>query len=453
MKPLPVFAVATILALTVVLAVPFVANAHLGDPSLPWGRGAALVLTPQADGDPLLPWGRGWGREKFQPQSAPAGDYAIYVREGGAYPDDAVVWPVFEALESLYAAAGHEFTIEYWFKLSSGYDSNGKELFDHHIPSNEGFWTAFQNGQLWAGIDTEVGNDSSAIHIHTGSGFNDGEWHHYALVRDLSGSPAHLCLYLDGAGSCYVDGSDSQWAHVYEDIRPSNNRDGDDDNNYPLYVIGARTNGGGEIEALIDELRISGVARYRDDFTPPTAPFALDANTVMLFHFDEGAGNTTYGRDSNNDPIEGTLVEDLGWYGLGADPLDPGDPADAAHLAEMWVSGRFGSMAPSLTLTSPDGGEVWRTGSQRQIRWALTGTINHVSLSYSTDGFTAVSHTIVASTPNTGVYDWTTPVISSTTTRVRVADVANPAIYDDSNADFILTDIACYLPVILKSWP
>jgi hypothetical protein len=61
-------------------------------------------------------------------------------------------------------------------------------------------------------------------------------------------------------------------------------------------------------------------------------------------------------------------------------------------------------------------------------------------------------NTVVLPTPNTGVYTWTTPITPSTTTRVRVADAANPDIYDDSDANFTLTDTIyyIYLPVIIK---
>lgn len=437
MKLQPVVALPVTLALAMVLVFPLAADAHPGNPGLPVDGALATTLDP---------------RTSRWPQPTAAGDYAIYVRASGTYPDDGIVIPVLEALEARYAAANREFTVEYWFKLRSGYDSNGKELFDHHVPSNEGFWTAFQNGKLWAGIDTKPASDNTAIHVRTGSGFNDEKWHHYALVRDLNASPDRLCLYLDGVGTCYADGSNSQWAHVYEDIRPSDNRDGDDGNNYPFYVIGARTSGAGEIEAWIDELRISAVARYRNNFTPSSAPFVLDANTVMLFHFNEGTGNTTVGRDGSNNPIQGTLVRDLGWYGIGATPLDPGNPTESIWLGQMWASGRFGGSSPSLTLTSPAGSVLWKTGAPYEIRWTWSGTTTHASLSYSTDGFVAVKQTIVTSTLNDGAYTWTTPVTPSTTTRVRVADTGNPAIYDDSDADFILTDniYFAYLPLILK---
>jgi hypothetical protein len=63
-------------------------------------------------------------------------------------------------------------------------------------------------------------------------------------------------------------------------------------------------------------------------------------------------------------------------------------------------------------------------------------------------------NTAALPTPNTGVYTWTTSVTSSATARVRVADAVDPAIYDDSDADFTLTDklFLVHLPVILRSW-
>jgi hypothetical protein len=36
-----------------------------------------------------------------------------------------------------------------------------------------------------------------------------------------------------------------------------------------------------------DELRFSRVIRYAQDFAPPRQPFADDADTLQLFHFDQ----------------------------------------------------------------------------------------------------------------------------------------------------------------------
>ncbi len=398
----------------------------------------------------------------FAQPAQSGGDYAIHVRTSGNYSDDGVILPVFEVLEARYAAANKEFTIEYWFKLPAGYDSTGRELFDHHQPSQEGFWTAFQNGHLWAGIDTESGNDSTAIHLNPFSlspNFNDGQWHHYALVRDLTASPDQLCLYLDGVGACYLDGSNPNWASVASNIRSAQNRDGDDSYNLPLYAIGGRVTGAGQIEATVDELRISDKARYRTNFTPITGPFAVDLNTVMLFHFDEGSGNKTSGLSSTaNLTLDATLVKNFNDFS--ADPLNPNQANEAAWLNGMWVDGRFGTTtpvpspaSPPLNLTLPNGGEMWQTGSQHVMTWQTSeeGTVAEVNLSYSTDGF-ATSHTIASAVSNTGVYTWITPFTPSTTVRVRVTDVISPSLYDVSDADFTLTEelYSVYLPVILK---
>ncbi|MBI1877395.1 MAG: hypothetical protein HYR94_04035, partial [Chloroflexi bacterium] len=319
-------------------------------------------------------------------------------------------------------------------------------------------WTAFQNDQLWAGIDAEPGNDNAAIHIHTGSNFNDGQWHHYALVRDLVATPDRLCLYLDGDSTCYTSGTNAQWHPVSADIRPVDNKNGNDNDNSPVYAIGSRTSGGNGLTATIDELRISDVARYRSNFTPTVAPFSSDNNTVMLFHFNEGSGNQTLGLSSSPGlALTGTLVKSWQEYGEIISPLDPNNSAEAAHLSQMWVDGRFGTTsgppAQSLNLISPNGGELWQTGSEHPITWQTTPgvSIAEVNLVYSTDGFIS-SHTIVTSAPNTGVFTWTTPVTPSNTTQVRVTDVVSSSAYDDSDATFILIDTiySTYLPTIIK---
>ncbi|MCS7002787.1 MAG: LamG domain-containing protein, partial [Dehalococcoidia bacterium] len=51
---------------------------------------------------------------------------------------------------------------------------------------------------------------------------------------------------------------------------------------------------------LVDELRVSRVLRYSGSFTRPSAPFQPDADTVGLYHFDEGGG--TVAIDSSGAP-------------------------------------------------------------------------------------------------------------------------------------------------------
>jgi hypothetical protein len=70
----------------------------------------------------------------------------------------------------------------------------------------------------------------------------------------------------------------------------------------------------------LDEARISNVVRYTANFPTPTAPFAPDANTLGLWHFDEGAGqvaadvsasgnNGTLGTTSGSDSADPVWVQ------------------------------------------------------------------------------------------------------------------------------------------------
>jgi hypothetical protein len=111
--------------------------------------------------------------------------------------------------------------------------------------------------------------------------------------------------------------------------------------------------------------------------------------------------------------------------------------------------------AASLALSKPTGGEHWPVNSQRQIRWTASGTITQVNLSYSTDQF--ATHTDIATTlASAGSYDWTTPATPTTTMRVRIESVANPAI-SDTSLDFTLYDPSAfpntvYLSILLSDY-
>jgi hypothetical protein len=87
-------------------------------------------------------------------------------------------------------------------------------------------------------------------------------------------------------------------------------------NRLPLYV-GADTNGQGAPEArfsgLIDEVRVSSVARYTTDFTP-SRRFESDGDTQLLLHFDElyqGFYPDASGKHHHGLPVGPTRLEDV----------------------------------------------------------------------------------------------------------------------------------------------
>jgi hypothetical protein len=97
--------------------------------------------------------------------------------------------------------------------------------------------------------------------------------------------------------------------------------------------------------------------------------------------------------------------------------------------------------APSVTVISPDGGEVLEVGTLHQIRWSATddGIITGVTLEYSNNGGVAFNP-IATGLPNNGAFDW--PVPNDPTTqglvRVTVGDFAAHSGQDVSNAVFTI---------------
>jgi len=55
----------------------------------------------------------------------------------------------------------------------------------------------------------------------------------------------------------------------------------------------------------LDEIRISDNIRYTSNFTPPTNEFTSDANTVALYHFNEGSGTSV--TDASGNGNNGTI--------------------------------------------------------------------------------------------------------------------------------------------------
>ena len=86
--------------------------------------------------------------------------------------------------------------------------------------------------------------------------------------------------------------------------------------NVPLLV------GSAGLVGTIDQARVSQSARYTKDFTPQKR-FALDADTLALYHFDEGSGDVL--KDSSGNGHHGKIVG-ARWVkadGMVIAPLDP----------------------------------------------------------------------------------------------------------------------------------
>jgi hypothetical protein len=109
--------------------------------------------------------------------------------------------------------------------------------------------------------------------------------------------------------------------------------------------------------------------------------------------------------------------------------------SDGSVVAAGW-SANYSSGVPTdnITVTSPNGGEVWQVGSSQNITWTSSGTSGTVKIEYSTNNGSSWT-TILASTPDDGSQSWTVPNVPSTTCLVRVSDTDGSPV-DISNAVF-----------------
>ncbi len=91
-----------------------------------------------------------------------------------------------------------------------------------------------------------------------------------------------------------------------------------------------------------------------------------------------------------------------------------GDPSDASDVVFSILP------LPSITVTSPNGGESLTIGSIHQVTWTSSGIFDNVTIEYSTDnGNTWL--TIAECTPNDGSFDWIIPDNKSANCLVRVS--------------------------------
>jgi hypothetical protein len=197
---------------------------------------------------------------------------------------------------SQVANVSNNFTIEFWAKptaedliVNEGVTNDiGLRMVLHptHGTSN---W-----GSGHAGVGVTVATNTITVNEHAANylistlvwvGTITG-WNHIAVVYENK-TPR---LYVNGI--LVHTGITSSYNYIH----PSLGYDG-----YPGYInnngIGTGM-GGGHYIGYLDEMRMSDIIRYTSNFTPQLT-FSNDANTIGLYHFNEGTGNI-FTDNSNN---------------------------------------------------------------------------------------------------------------------------------------------------------
>jgi len=96
------------------------------------------------------------------------------------------------------------------------------------------------------------------------------------------------------------------------------------------------------------------------------------------------------------------------------------------------------TVAPYITITSPNGGESWQPGSTYNITWN-DNIADNVKLELYKDG--TYDSTINSSTPSDGSESWTVPtsLASGSDYQLRITSLSDSSLYDEADNDFSVT--------------
>jgi Concanavalin A-like lectin/glucanases superfamily len=152
------------------------------------------------------------------------------------------------SVSNIQAFGSGDFTVEMWVYFNN---TTGTQVLFDGRPSGTSTTVNYAVLTYASTLNYYTNNGNPSI---TGSALNANQWYHIALCR--SGTSTRLFVNGIQVGSTL---SDSQ-SYINGANRPILGADGN--------VVGSYFNG------YIDDLRISKVARYTSNFTPPTAAFA-----------------------------------------------------------------------------------------------------------------------------------------------------------------------------------
>jgi hypothetical protein len=188
----------------------------------------------------------------------------------GATTSSALTVPETAALHLL-----SDCTIEAWVYLTS--TSGNQAVFGKAANSSTPYSHLTYNGGTWYAYMTAPSTTGT---IQVASKMSVNTWFHIALVRQ--------------GGTWYLFENGVLLGSV-----ASTNTFGDNTGAFTIGNWGGLTN---QWTGYIDEFRISNIARYNAAFTPPTATFTPDANTVLLMHMDSATSGVVSDA-ANNAPF------------------------------------------------------------------------------------------------------------------------------------------------------
>ncbi len=131
----------------------------------------------------------------------------------------------------------------------------------------------------------------SRIGSHDRMWWQRDQWTHVALVWKGSGSKQSWAIYVNGEGGGRVHTAQANLPLTFPDVE--------------ALLIGADPESGAALDGVIDDLRISSVARYNGATISPPKKIEVDAQTLACFAFEE----STTGIEPGGKKVEAAFAD------------------------------------------------------------------------------------------------------------------------------------------------
>jgi hypothetical protein len=308
-----------------------------------------------------------------------------------------------------------ELSVSGWFKCTQG-----ARIFQHDFNSSSGtFVVHLPSTSQTQGMFCLPGN-TSHITMTSNTPTGNNQWHHVVITKSTSSTPANL--YLDGVLVATYTSSftlNNGVASLYF---------GNAETTYNLF------------NGSVDDIRI-----YNRELT--------QSEVTALYN-----ESPTYSVTTSSNPTNGGYTTGSGTFQTGSQVTVVATPYSGWTFTNWTENSTIISTSPSysffisnnrnlianfsqlqvITVTSPNGGEIWQSGTTHNITWTSSG-INNVNIAYSYDNGTSWSLIVNGWAASSGSYNWIVPNTPSTECLVKISDASNLSIYDISDNLFTIT--------------
>ncbi|MBN1559525.1 T9SS type A sorting domain-containing protein [candidate division KSB1 bacterium] len=347
-----------------------------------------------------------------------------------------------------------QLTIDVWIKINQ-YPSGSKEggLLSKWgaggIEDDEWLLNLMSNGTIRFVINSSTSSVGPFTELKTNT-ISIGVFHLISAV--WNGVTKEAAIYVDGVQVAYTNSAVGNMPVTSEPI---------DIGSDWVWTTDGAYNG------IIDEIRISNIDRYINSAPTPTITVISPNGGETWYNGDSKTISWSSQNHSGNVKIE--LYNGSSYYAtIVSSTADDGSHAwtiPSNHAESNQYRVKISSVSdatvydysdnyftikpkanPTITVISPNGGEIWEIGSAQQIRWS---SANH-SANVKIELYKGLSlhQTISSSTTDDGLHTWTIPSLEENTNyRIKITSTANSAVYDFSDNYFTIRKPAEIPPI------